>query len=61
MPVIDGPNVTITSTHWGPHGSPQGNMFAGFGFYDFTGKLGGMSSHGVKVASFGSRRTSVVV
>jgi len=53
MPAINGPAVTITSTHWGPHGSPQGNMFGGFGFYDFEGGLGGMSSHGTDPRSRG--------
>jgi hypothetical protein len=42
MAVIDGEDVTFTSTHYGPHGSPQGDMFAGVGFYDFEGTNGGM-------------------
>jgi hypothetical protein len=46
MPVIDGDDVTITSSHWGPHGSPQGNMYAGTGFYDFEGGNGGPHTHG---------------
>jgi hypothetical protein len=45
MPTIDGEDVTITSSHWGPHGSPQGNVFAGTGFYDFEGGNGGSMSH----------------
>ncbi len=53
MAVIDGPDVTFTSTHWGPHGSPQGNMFAGYGFYDFEGGLGGMFAHGTDARGTG--------
>jgi hypothetical protein len=45
MPVIDGPDVEVNSSHWGPHGSPQGDMFAGVGFYDFEGGNEGMFAH----------------
>jgi hypothetical protein len=45
MATIDGEDVTFTSTHYGPHGSPQGDMFAGVGFYDFAGGNGGMHIH----------------
>lgn len=45
MAVIDGPAVTFTSTHYGPHGSPQGDMAAGVGFYDFEGGNGGPFAH----------------
>lgn len=44
MAVEDGDPVTFTSTHYGPHGSPQGDMNAGVGFY-FAGDAGGMMSH----------------
>jgi hypothetical protein len=53
MPEIGGADVTITSTHWGPHGSPQGNMFAGTGFYDFEGGNGGMHAHATHAESRG--------
>jgi hypothetical protein len=46
MAVIDGPDVTFTSTHYGPHGSPQGDMMAGVGFYMFDDTPGGMHTHG---------------
>jgi Zn-finger protein len=46
MAVIDGPDVTFTSTHYGPHGSTQGDMAAGIGFYDFEGTNdGGAHAH----------------
>lgn len=48
LPAIDGGDVTILSGSWGPHYSMEGNLFAGFGFFDFSGELGGMSSHGRK-------------
>jgi hypothetical protein len=52
MPELGGGDVTITSTHWGPHGSPQGNMFAGTGFYDW-GSNGGMHAHATNPNSRG--------
>ncbi len=36
--------VTILGSGWGPHYNMEGNMFTGFGFFDFEGDLGGMSS-----------------
>jgi hypothetical protein len=51
MPVIDGADVTFTSTHYGPHHGPQGDMMAGVGFYDFDGTLGGMHFHGAGTAT----------
>lgn len=53
LPVIDGPGVEILSSSWSGHYSMQGNMFAGFGFFDFEGDLGGMSSHGTDPRSHG--------
>ncbi len=53
LPVIDGPDVTFLSSSWSPHGSMQGNMFGGFGFFDFEGDLGGMSGHGTDQRSRG--------
>ena len=45
MPVIDGPDVTITSSHWGPHYGTQGNMNAGVGFYWGGDNEGRMMAH----------------
>ncbi len=53
LPVIDGADVEFLSSSWGPHYSMQGNMFAGFGFFDFGGSLGGMSGHGTDEDSRG--------
>lgn len=47
MAVIDGDDVTFTSTHYGPHYATQGDMFAGLGFYDFEGGNGGQHVHGM--------------
>lgn len=44
MAVEDGDPVTFTSTHYGGHYGPQGNINAGVGYY-FTGSVGGMMSH----------------
>ena len=46
FPVIDGAPVTFTSTHYGPHYSPQGDFVAGVGFFDFEGGNGGTHTHG---------------
>jgi hypothetical protein len=46
MPVIDGDDVTFTSTHYGPHHGPQGDMVAGAGFFMFDDTPGGMHTHG---------------
>jgi hypothetical protein len=45
MPEIGGPDVSFTSTHWGPHYSPQGNALAGMNFFDFEGGNGGTHAH----------------
>jgi hypothetical protein len=45
MPTVDGADVTITSSHWGPHGSPQGNMNAAVGFYWGGDNEGRMMAH----------------
>jgi len=46
MPVIDGPDVTFTSSHWGPHYGSQGDMMAGENFYMFDNTPTGMHTHG---------------
>jgi len=47
MPVIDGPDVTLTSSSFGPHYGGQGDMFAGIGLFDFDSGsgLGGKHFH----------------
>jgi len=47
MPVIDGPDVTLTSSSFGPHYCGQGDMFAGIGLFDFDSGsgLGGKHFH----------------
>jgi hypothetical protein len=42
--VPGGDDVTFTSTHYGPHGSTQGDMNAGVGFF-FAGSSGGPHAH----------------
>ncbi len=37
MPVLGGANVSITSSRWGPHHGPQGNMIWGVGGYQIAG------------------------
>jgi Zn-finger protein len=46
MPVIDGDDVTFTSTHYGPHHGPQGDIMAGVGFFMFDDTPGGTHAHG---------------
>ena len=36
-PEIGGADITITSSRWGPHHSPQGNMLWGVGGYEIPG------------------------
>ena len=33
----NGADVTITSSHWGPHHGPQASMLAGAGGFEFDG------------------------
>jgi hypothetical protein len=40
----------ITSTHWGPHEGPQGDIFTGVGGYHFAGKVYGQSTHQQKLS-----------
>ena len=49
VPVIDGPDVTITSSRYGLHHGPQAQVVGGFGAYEFEGSRvvnGGPTSHG---------------
>ena len=45
MPDGSGDDVSFTSTHWGPHGSPQGNINAGSGFFFGGDREGMMMAH----------------
>jgi hypothetical protein len=45
MPAFGADPITFTSTHYGPHYAPQGNMAAGTGFFDFEGDNGGVATH----------------
>ncbi len=45
----EGPEINITSTHWGPHHGPQSNLLAGTGFYTF-GQTLPSSPHGSVVS-----------
>lgn len=42
-----GDDFNITSTHWGPHHGPQGDLLAGTGGYEFSGYDYGNSGHAV--------------
>lgn len=49
VPVIDGPDVEITSSRYGIHHGPQAQVLAGVGAYEFTGSetvTGGPFAHG---------------
>ena len=37
MPVVGGGDVSITSSRWGPHHGPQGNVLYGVGGYEVAG------------------------
>lgn len=46
-PVVGGDPVTITSPYYGFHHSPQGQILAGTGLFDFTGGISeGFMAHG---------------
>lgn len=48
MPVVDGANVTFTSSRYGPHHSNQGQLISGTGLFEFGNVTvtGGPSAHG---------------
>lgn len=46
--LVDG--FTVTSTHWGPHHGPQGDLLAATGGYEFAGYNYGNSAHAVAAA-----------
>jgi hypothetical protein len=39
FPVVGGPDVSITSSRWGPHHGPQGNNLWGVGGYEIAGTM----------------------
>lgn len=49
VPVLGGPDVTISSSRYGVHHGPQATVLAGVGAFEFTGSAtiaGGPASHG---------------
>lgn len=44
-PVSPTADITITSTHWGPHDGPQSNILSGNGAFVFGGATYGNSAH----------------
>ncbi|MBN2519149.1 MAG: hypothetical protein JXB17_01480 [Bacteroidales bacterium] len=45
LPVSNGANITLTSSRWGPHHSPQASLFAGKAGYEYTGVSYTSSAH----------------
>jgi hypothetical protein len=60
VPVIDGADVTLTSSRYGVHHGPQGQVIAGEDAFEFAGSqtiTGGPNSHGPSTVNEGSCAT----